>query len=198
MSLLFETIKVVRRVAENIDRHNERVARSRRALLGLGDDLDLRAHIVVPQTLGNGMYRCRVVYAKTVESVEFLPYRPPSIKTVRLVNADHVRYNHKFIDREAINALVRESGTDDILMVVNGEVTDLSIANIAFFDGHRWVTPERPMLAGTKRSLLLNRGVLGFERITPRDVSLFSKAAPINALLDIGDVPFIDVDNIRQ
>ncbi|MDP2883418.1 MAG: aminotransferase class IV [Ignavibacteria bacterium] len=197
MSLLFETIKVIRRTAENIDGHNERVARSRRTLLGLRDDLDLRPHIVVPQTLGDGIYRCRVVYAKTVESVEFLPYRPPSIHTVQLVNADHIRYNHKFIDREAIKALVRESGSDDIIMVVDGRITDFSLANIAFFDGHQWVTPDRPMLEGTKRNLLFSRGVLRFEQIAPHDLSLFSKAAPINAMLDIGDVPFIDVDNIR-
>jgi len=44
MSLLFETIKVVRRVAENIEGHNERVARSRRILLGLQDVLDLKAN----------------------------------------------------------------------------------------------------------------------------------------------------------
>lgn len=198
MSLLFETIKVVRGVAENIDGHNKRVARSRLALLGLQDRLDLRTHIVVPPTLGDAIHRCRVVYANRVESVEFLPYRPPSIRNVRLVNADHVRYKHKFIDREAINTLVRESGLDDILMVVNGEITDMSIANVAFFDGHRWVTPERPMLQGTKRDLLISQGVLSVERIAPRDVRLFSKAAPINALLDIGDVPFIDAENIRQ
>lgn len=197
MSLLFETIKVVRRVAENIDGHNERVARSRRALLGLQDQLDLRTHIVVPPTLGEGMYRCRVAYAKTVESIEFVPYRPPSIKTLQVVNADHVHYNHKFVDREAINALVRGSGADDILMLIDGEITDLSIANIAFFDGHRWVSPERPMLAGTKRSLLISRGVLSIERITTGDLSRFSNAAPISAMLDIGDVPFFDVGNIR-
>src|SRR3972149_1069231 len=175
MSLLFETIKVVRRVAENIEGHNERVARSRRILLGLQDVLDLKAHILVPQTLGEETYRCRVAYSKTVESVEFLPYRLPDIKTVRLVNADHVRYSHKFTDREAINALVRDSGADDIIMVLDGEITDLSIANIVLFDGQRWVTPERPMLAGTKRSFLVSRGVLSTERITTRDLSRFSK-----------------------
>ncbi len=198
MSLLFETIKVFQRALENIDGHNERVARSRRTLLGLQDELDLRLHVAVPKELDDGRYRCRVVYSQTVESIEFLAYRPPSIKTVRLVNADHIRYDHKFRDREAINALVRESGSDEILMVVNGEITDLSLANIALLDGERWITPVRPLLAGTKRQLLITRGILEVGRITPAELSRFSKAAPINAMLDIGDVPFIDVLDILR
>jgi 4-amino-4-deoxychorismate lyase len=197
MSLLFETIKVVHRSAQNLDLHNERVARSRRELLKLHDELDLRTHITIPAELGEGVYRCRIAYDKTVDSVEFQPYRYPSITTVRLVQADHVRYHHKFSRREVFSALVRDAGADEVLMVVGGEITDFSIANIALFDGCQWVTPANPMLPGIKRRLLLGRDELRAEKLTPADLRRYSKAAPINALLDIGDVPFIEIENIR-
>jgi 4-amino-4-deoxychorismate lyase len=114
------------------------------------------------------------------------------------VNADHVHYDHKYRDRSAIDKLLAKSGTDDVLMVVNGEITDLSFANVVFFDGHRWITPARPMLAGTKRELLLKRGAIDSATITPSDLGRYFLLAPINAMLDIGDVPAIEVNTLLK
>ncbi len=193
MSLLFETIKVTGRMFQNIDGHNRRVAASRRALFGRTDVLDLGTEFLVPPDVGSGLYRCRVVYSEVIESVEFIPYEKRTIRTVRLVEADHIRYGHKFRDRSAIETLLREAGTDHILMVVNGEITDLSYANIAFRDGQQWITPSNPLLEGTKRQQLLDRHAIHGERITFTDLPRFTAAVPINAMLDIGDVPFLDV-----
>ena len=49
---------------------------------------------------------------------------------------------------------------DDILIVKNGLLTDTSIANIALYDGNDWYTPLHPLLKGTKRAELLDKGVL--------------------------------------
>ena len=55
--------------------------------------------------------------------------------------------------------LIRQD-KDDILIVKNGLLTDTSIANIALYDGNDWYTPLHPLLKGTKRAELLDKGVL--------------------------------------
>jgi 4-amino-4-deoxychorismate lyase len=197
MSPLFETVRVLNRIPENIEGHNRRVARARMVILGLRDELDLKTHVIAPSHVDARLHRCRVVYSADVESVEFRPYKVPLIRTVRLMDATHVRYDHKFRDRSAIDQMVAQSGTDDILMVVNGEITDLSFANVVFYDGQRWVTPARPMLPGTKRELLLKLNTIDSATITPSNLGSFLFAAPINAMLDIGDVPPIEVSAIK-
>ena len=44
--------------------------------------------------------------------------------------------------------------------VKNGRLTDTSYSNIALFDGNRWVTPAHPLLKGTMRQSLIDKGLL--------------------------------------
>ena len=62
---------------------------------------------------------------------------------------------------------------DDILIVKNGLLTDTSIANIALYDGNDWYTPLHPLLKGTKRAELLDKGVLKEKNKKGRTVIFF-------------------------
>jgi 4-amino-4-deoxychorismate lyase len=196
MCLLLETVNVRNRQLQNIEAHNLRATNSRRILFGLEDTLDLRDFISLSDDLDDKLYKCRIVYAQTVQQVELQPYIPKRIQTLRLVLNDAIQYEHKFLDRSYFDKLLQSANADDILIVQHGLITDSSFANVVFYDGKNWVTPARPLLFGTKRQILLERGVIQQREIACTDLNRFTHAALINAMLDLGDIPFISTENI--
>jgi 4-amino-4-deoxychorismate lyase len=193
---LFETVKVQNRRLYNIEAHNLRAVSSRRIVLGLKDKFDLRDFISLPNNIDNGLYKCRIVYAQTVQEVEFLPYIPKQIRSLQLVHDDAIQYEHKYLDRLCFEKLLQSAQADDILVVQHGFITDVSFANVILYDGKNWVTPARPLLCGIKRQILLERRVIQERKIALNDLQQFKHAALINAMLDIGDIPFILIENI--
>jgi 4-amino-4-deoxychorismate lyase len=117
------------------------------------------------------------------------------------VQDDEIDYSYKYTDRSRLDSLRKppiNSGDSDVLIVKNGLVTDTSFANIAFSDGKKWYTPDSPLLKGTKRALYLTNGTLTERRIRPADISGFTRARLINAMLDLETGIDITMDNIHN
>jgi len=72
---------------------------------------------------------------------------------------------------------------DEIIIEQNGYLTDTTIANIAFYDGERWITPAKPLLKGTMRAKLLDEGLLHEKEIKKEDLKNYSQVALINAMI---------------
>jgi 4-amino-4-deoxychorismate lyase len=197
MCHLFETVRIADMEIQNLSLHDERMNRSRRELFGSNDFLRLSDYIKVTDSIRNEVTRCRVIYANAIHSIEFYPYYPADIRTLKPVDAGSIVYDHKYLDRSKINALIDKSTADDILMIRNGFVADASFANIVFTDGERWVTPDTPLLRGTMREFLLSNGVIKTERITINDLPLYSHFRLINAMLGF-DAPLLPVSNIYK
>ena len=195
MCRLFETIKISDGKPENLYLHNERLNHSRKLLFGKSDQLRLEDFINVPENARKGLFRCRVIYSDSVISIEFTPYIPAIIKTLKTVEADWLEYDHKFLDRKPLQSLIDKNVADDILIVRNGCITDTSYANIVFTDGKKWVTPDTPLLKGTMRAFLLSKGVIIEERITINDLTRFTHLRMINAMLGFA-APDISVSSI--
>ena len=77
---------------------------------------------------------------------------------------------------------------DDILIVRRHLLTDTSIANIALFDGKHWHTPQSPLLKGTKRAELLDKGILSERKIHVEDIPSYSTVRLFNAMIDWGEL----------
>ena len=195
MCLLFETIRIDNGEARNLDLHDRRLNRSRRKLYGLSDEIRLSDYIHVPEDCRSGVYRCRVVYGRTVVSTEFTPYVPAAVQTLRLVHADTLTYDHKYLDRSSLTGLVNHDLADDILIVKEGCITDSSYANVVFTDGRQWLTPDTPLLHGTMREMLLRSGIIKAERITVDTLGQFTHFRLINAMLG-SDAPLLPIENI--
>jgi len=76
--------------------------------------------------------------------------------------------------------------------------TDSYYANCIFISAHSsWVTPDSCLLKGTRRSLLLDKGLIREERVTVSDIKKFTEARLINAMIDIDDSESIPVNNIK-
>ena len=180
MPLLLETIKIEGKQAGNLTYHQERLNRSQKALFGLEPSIDLASLLHAPD---NSLYRCRILYDTEIRSIEYLPYTPKKIRTLKIVTST-LDYSYKYTDRSALNRLLEtHSHYDDILIEKKGFLTDTSIANIAFYDGSQWFTPKHPLLEGTLRAKLLDEGFLQTKEIRREDISSYTQVALMNAMI---------------
>lgn len=199
MPRLLETICCQDGQLMSLSFHQERVRRSTYAL-GLTDFPDLQ-RIVIPKEAQKGRYKCRVVYRERIEEVEFIPYYIRPVQRLALIKANHIDYACKYEDRALINAAFAERGAaDDVLFVRQGLLTDTSYANIALWNGTRWLTPKQPLLRGTRRAQLLEQDRICISDIFVTDLHQFEKLALFNAMMDLEEGPVIAVHptNIRR
>ncbi len=178
--LLLETIKIEDGKVSNLSYHQARCNESRKALFNSTDRLDLSSFIQAPP---KGLYRCRILYDEKIHSVEYIPYSPKEIHTLKIVSSD-LEYNHKYANRDALNKLLQEqSDADEIIIEKEGYLTDTTIANIAFYDGEQWFTPEKPLLKGTMRAKLLDEGFLHTKKIKKEEITDYTHVALMNAMI---------------
>ncbi|RUM70790.1 MAG: hypothetical protein DSZ08_04090 [Sulfurovum sp.] len=178
--VLFETIKIDNGKINYLDYHQKRCTKSRQALFQSTDILDLSSIIVAPKM---GIWRCRIYYAKSFISVEYIPYTPKKIQRLKIVPSS-LTYDYKYANREALNALLlSHPDVDDVLIEKEGVISDTSIANIAFYDGEQWVTPKHPLLEGTTRARLLETGFLQTKIIKKESLSLYTQVALMNSMI---------------
>jgi 4-amino-4-deoxychorismate lyase len=197
MSRFIETIKIQNGLPCKLPLHEARLQRTRQHFFpDAPPTLPLADWLQVPAHCKTGIYKCRVIYARELLQVEFSPYTPRPIRSLKLVVDDAIDYAWKYEDRSALNHLFwQKADCDDILIVKNGRLCDSSYSNLAFYDGEAWYTPETPLLHGIQREQLLQEGRLQAVTIRVEDLKSFSQIALINAMLELGDC-LVDVMNI--
>lgn len=179
--------------------HQNRFDRTRQHFCIDEAPLSLADHLEIPPEYKIGLYKVRVIYQCEIEDVSCQPYAIRPVKTLKLVQADHVNYEYKYEDRSSIEALFAERGAfDDILMVKDGLLTDSSYANIILSDGQYWYTPARPLMQGTCRARLLESG-----RIIPTDIYVehlqdFQEIRLINSMMNFEEGPRIKVSDVSE
>ena len=181
MSRFIETILIKNGRPKNLPYHQRRVERTVSRFFGVRP-IELDKYLLrVPS---EGLFRCRLTYGKTIENIEFIPYTTMKKSKLLAIESDLI-YNYKFQDRSSLEDLLKQAQQkkcDDALIVKNGLIADTTIANIAFFDGKRWITPALPLLQGTARARLLESGMIIPENITIDELERFSHFALMNAL----------------
>lgn len=190
MSLLLETIRVADGIPQNLGYHQRRVDRSRAALFSSDGRLDLSA-LRILRDLPAGIFRWRIIYGADIHEMTAEQYHPKKISSVKTFHDDKIDYTFKYADRMIFSEMLDKKGDcDDILIIRNGLITDMSYANVAFFDGTQWLTPRIPLLAGTCRERLLETGSIREADIAISDLDRFSTVSVINAMLDLGEMTF--------
>ena len=178
--LLLETIRVEEGKVHNLFYHQKRCNQSRQTLFGSKDILELSPNIIAPK---EGIYRCRIVYGEKLNSIEYIPYSPKEINSLKIVSSD-IEYTHKYANREALDdLLIPHPSVDEIIIEQEGYLTDTTIANIAFYDGEQWITPKKPLLQGTMRAKLIEEGLLKTANISKEDLPKFTQVALMNAMI---------------
>jgi len=195
MCRFIETIRFCDGEACNLPYHDRRLNATRIHFWPASRPIQLADYLQPPTV--SGIIKARVVYGeKGIEEVGYTPYLLRHIQSLALIHSDTVDYTYKSVRRETLNHLFSERGTcDDILIVKHGLLTDTSIANIALFDGTHWYTPQQPLLKGTRRAWLLDKGILAEKELRCEDLTAFSAIRLFNAMIEWGEVE-LPVQNI--
>jgi 4-amino-4-deoxychorismate lyase len=190
---LLETIKIEDGQVMNIEWHNRRCNKSRLELFQEKKLLNLEEFIKPPK---EGLYRCRILYDTEVNAIEYIPYSPKKVSSLKVVESD-IEYSYKYNNRTEINRLLEE-GYDDIIIEKHGLLTDTTIANIAFYDGEQWFTPTKPLLEGTIRAKLLSENFLITKNIKNDDIQYYSHFALMNAMIGFQIYKNININYKRE
>ena len=191
-----ETLKVQDGALLHVEYHNRRFNATRKEFFGFAEGQNLLDFVSLPRSVATGIFKCRVRYDAIVRDIRFEPYRMRKISSLKLVEDNTIDYRFKYADRSSIESLYALRGEcDDILILREGLLTDTSYANIAFWDGSRWITPRNPLLGGTCRARLLDTGELVEGDLKPGEVKSFRKIRIFNAMMDqVADMKTFRID----
>ncbi|MFK5881229.1 MAG: aminotransferase class IV [Sulfurospirillum sp.] len=179
-TMLYENDKI-----QNLDYHQKRFDETRRVLFGDSSNISLDRYIIPPK---NRRLKIRVIYNKTILKVEYQNIQIKDFRHFVLVQSSMV-YDFKYEKRDEINLLKKSfCKYDDIILCDKGMLKDTSIANIAVKLNNAWYTPEKPLLRGTARERLLDKGFLKKADLDINDLKKSSNFAIMNALIGFKEV----------
>ncbi|KUO59946.1 hypothetical protein APF79_09230 [bacterium BRH_c32] len=190
MNDLFETIKLLDGKLHNIEYHNKRMNNARRDLFSADKTIYLENEITIPLEFAKGLYKCKVIFGREIESINITPYIPKKIEKLIIVNEDKIEYNYKYLDRTPLNEMKNRYAPDEneeVIIVKNGMVTDSSYANLLFGNGENYYTPSTPLLKGTMRQKLLDDKKIKERTIMRENIKEFSEVYLMNSMLGIGE-----------
>ena len=197
MCQLVESIKLKDGVIQNLEYHQMRMNRSMDELFPKGEKINLATVISIPDNFASGIFKVRVLYGNSVQKIEIEPYTFRTIQSLKVVHHESVDYHLKYTDRQILQKLfAQRENYDDIIIVKNGSVTDSFAANLLFFDGETWVTPNSPLLKGTKRQLLIDQGFVFEKKIRVEDIRSYQKIGLINAMIGFEEMPMIEIEKV--
>ncbi len=197
MCQLVETIRCFNGKLINLQYHQSRFNFARKAHFRPCNEIILSQSVKVPEKFSTGLFRCRVVYSQDIEKIEFLPHQYRPVKSLKLVENNHIDYRYKYTSRESLEQLFNQrDGCDDILIVKNGSISDSFSANAVFFDGKKWWTPDTPLLPGTQRARLIHEKKIFVCSIKRDDLPKYQIAGLINAMQDLNKMPLVKINRI--
>lgn len=198
MCRLLETICILDGIPQLLPYHQARWESAHRHFGWQLPAAPIESFLAVPPEFQQGRVKCRITYDANGFWQEWEHYQPRPIHSLQLIYADDVDYAFKYADRSALNYLWQQrDAADEILIVREGLITDTSYSNVALFDGTRYFTPAKPLLAGVRRAALLDACIVEPADIRPAELFRFQHIALINALLDLSDC-VVHVNNVQR
>lgn len=144
---------------------------------------------ILPGIEETSKHKIRIVYSDDGFSLTVERYTLKSINSMQIIDGTYLDYSFKYENRNALTSLFEEKTMkDDIIIIQNDQVTDSYYANLIFYDGTKWYTPDTFLLNGIKRQHLLNTNQIIERPISKADLSQFESVSLINAMLDPGEI----------
>ncbi len=186
--MYFETIKCFDEEIFNLDWHQKRIART------IGLNINLQEYIYPPS---EKLLKCKLIYDDTgILDITFVEYKQRDINSFKIIVDNEIEYKNKSINRDELDILFNlKEQADEIIIVKNGFVTDISIANIAILVNDTWITPKLPLLKGTCRDRLIDENFLIEKDITIDELINSQKIALMNAMIDFKIIENSDIIN---
>lgn len=152
----------------------------------------------VPEELGSGIFKCRIVYDSQIREMTYSPYQPRIIRSLKLVDGDALDYAFKYEDRSVIMRLLQlKESCDDILITKGGYITDTSYSNVVLENSEGLFVPHTFLLNGTRRQRLLSEGIVRERAIRPSDLGQYHRLYLINALIGLEEDISLSLSAVR-
>lgn len=187
--VFIETFAVLNGQVKRLSYHMERVLRTA-IYFGFQPpsvDAFLLEMVDVPSF---GVYRVTVLYgAKGIQGHRYKSYQLPLIEKLKPVVISENIYPYKFEDRSLFNGIkIDLEDKVEPILIKDGCITDTTFSNLVFESESGFFTPDTPLLLGTQRSYLLDKGIVQEKRVMYDAVLEYRKVHFINALLALGDL----------
>lgn len=177
-----------------LDYHQQRVNETFERYFPKTEPLNL--YDILPAFSHAHLLKVRVEYDQDSFEVTHTSYERKYPQSLQVVQAKPIDYRFKYADRSGLNQLYEQRGnSEDILISINGHLTDSSYANICLWADHQWYTPDTYLLNGVMRRSLLDRGIIRERAISIHDLKNYEFVSLINALNEPGDI-VIPIDQI--
>lgn len=136
-------------------------------------------------TEDRGRWRVSVTYTGgTILAIRFVRYLVPEVKALKAIDIDANFYAKKWADRSAMELYKKELPTGvEPLFILDGKVTDTSFTNILVEKEGELFTPKSYLLRGTKRSSLLDKGIIQECDLAFDELRYYDSIHLINAML---------------
>ncbi len=213
MCRFIESIKVEDRSFQNIEWHNQRLNNTRKDFYGEVSKIDISDLISIPDFVDNEIYKCRILYGKSIGTITFEKYTPKIVNTLKLVqfslaqslpseknieksDSDYIydNYSYKYQNRQLLNILSEyRDGADDILIVRDCFITDTSFSNVVLLKDGIWYTPDTYLLNGTCRQRLLYEKKIQEASVTVENIDDYDEIRLINAMIDIKQARIVKI-----
>lgn len=152
----------------------------------------------VPEELGSGIFKCRIVYDSKIREMTYSPYQSRIIRSLKLVDGDALDYAFKYEDRSVIMRLLQlKESCDDIFITKGGYITDTSYSNVVLENSEGLFVPHTFLLNGTRRQRLLFEGIVRERAIRPSDLGQYHRLYLINALIGLEEDVSLPLSAIR-
>ena len=184
-----ETIKIVDGVVQQFEYHKRRAYSTTGIIM---------PDINVPKDMCSGVVKCRMVYDNEVSAIEFIPYVTPTIQSLKVIDVVGYFYDKKYTDRAQLQELFNQrQACHDVLITVNGLITDTSFCNVVLENEEGLFTPQLPLLHGTKRAFLIDQGVIEPRVIRIDELKDYRRMHLINAMIDLDNpTTIVDINNV--
>ena len=196
MCLLLESICVKDGKVRNLAFHQERMDRSRQILFHANDKCLLSDHLKAISIPSHGTFKIRVLYNEEITHIECHPYTIRLQESFQLIEDAALSYAMKYVDRSAFDEWQQRYPGKEIIITQNGFITDATYANLAFYDGKDWLTPQTFLLEGTMRQSLIEKGMLKPCSIRREDLQYYKGFKLINAMMSLEESPFYAIGQI--
>ena len=188
MPRFIESIKLLNGKFYRLELHQNRINKVFDDHFKKDKKICLNEYIYASPFPKKGLYKCRIVFDSAIRKLEYIPYEVRKIRSLRLLETDIETLPYKKEDRSNLNnAFAKREHCDDVLLIKNGLLTDTSFCNIAFFDGHTWITPRIPLIYGVNRAQLLAEGKIIEKDIKIDELANFSSLRLFNAMIEFDE-----------
>ncbi|KGN82434.1 hypothetical protein HQ35_02445 [Porphyromonas cangingivalis] len=192
-STLIETFEVVRGVLQRIDLHHKRMCRSGHkhgfCPPSLQEVTSTICNLIRRDNLSkHPSLRCTVEYRTNIIGCRAIPYRIRDIHALLLIEStDSIEYADKWSDRtcfDPLSALCTKG--QEPLIIRENLLTDTTYTNVVIERNGEYLTPDRPLLAGTRRQYYLDQGLIRTANLTIQDTLEADRIHLINAMMPLG------------